>query len=412
MTGGSAGEWGYTVAPEDGGGDIMHALAEDSAPRHGDQNADRVDEGQPVRIGVQHDLHRAVRGAVDLSRIPRRHVRPRTANWEPVRANLELFMIGLFPRTERTRLVVQTLMTAGAAGLLLGWLPPALDRHGRAGRARARDHDGARNHVELLGSLCVRPVLHDHRRPHRSTMDVVDRSPDRSTGRVRRDPPAPAWHNRCPAGARSAGAPGDRRGDPQPHPGPEQHRRIPDRRGLHRAARARPVRAHAGAHPVGRPPRRYGGLRHAERHQGSHLDVRHRRARPVRAARPRLRLRASAGCGRLGRIPGLRRSAGCCWSRWPGSGSTRSSSSPSRRLGIARALARRRRTRHPTRGVHRDRRRRVAARTPHRPARHRLGRLGWPPAQPDRRGRDHPARLPDRTAARTRPSVVAARSCA
>lgn len=45
-----------------------------------------------------------------------------TAQWLPVRANLELFMIGQFSRGERTRIVVELLMLSGAGGMLVGWL--------------------------------------------------------------------------------------------------------------------------------------------------------------------------------------------------------------------------------------------------------------------------------------------------
>lgn len=45
-----------------------------------------------------------------------------TAQWIPVQANLELFMIGQFSRAERTRIVVQLLMLSGAVGLVVGGL--------------------------------------------------------------------------------------------------------------------------------------------------------------------------------------------------------------------------------------------------------------------------------------------------
>ncbi len=45
-----------------------------------------------------------------------------TARWEPVRANLELFMIGLFPRAERARLITQALMFTGGVGMLVGYM--------------------------------------------------------------------------------------------------------------------------------------------------------------------------------------------------------------------------------------------------------------------------------------------------
>ena len=43
-----------------------------------------------------------------------------TAEWEPVRANLTLFMIGSFPRDEQWRVVVQLLLLAAAFGVIWG----------------------------------------------------------------------------------------------------------------------------------------------------------------------------------------------------------------------------------------------------------------------------------------------------
>ena len=43
-----------------------------------------------------------------------------TANWEPVRTNLTLLMIGTFPRNEQWRIVAQLLLLATAAGLFWG----------------------------------------------------------------------------------------------------------------------------------------------------------------------------------------------------------------------------------------------------------------------------------------------------
>ncbi len=113
--------WGNTVASEDGDGEIMQALAADSAPRHGDQTA--VEWMKANLFGtVFSTIFTLVFGTLSLYlgyRAANYFIF--TADWEPVRSNLELFMLGLFPRTDRTRLVVQALMVAGAAGLLIGW---------------------------------------------------------------------------------------------------------------------------------------------------------------------------------------------------------------------------------------------------------------------------------------------------
>ncbi len=57
-----------------------------------------------------------------------------TGNWAPVRANLELFMIGQFPREERWRIVAQLLLLGAATGLAIGSLrTSARDRAADAG---------------------------------------------------------------------------------------------------------------------------------------------------------------------------------------------------------------------------------------------------------------------------------------
>lgn len=114
---------GHGASAVEGGADIMNALAEaDESRRHGDQTP-----GEWVKANlfgsVFSSIFTVVFGAIGI------YLGYRagkfiftTARWEPVRANLELFMIGLFPRSERTRLIVQILLSGGAAGLLLGWL--------------------------------------------------------------------------------------------------------------------------------------------------------------------------------------------------------------------------------------------------------------------------------------------------
>ena len=57
-----------------------------------------------------------------------------TAEWEPVRANLTLFMIGTFPRSEQWRIVTQILLMAGSFGLFWGAsISSARDRAEQAG---------------------------------------------------------------------------------------------------------------------------------------------------------------------------------------------------------------------------------------------------------------------------------------
>lgn len=57
-----------------------------------------------------------------------------TAEWEPVRANLTLFMIGTFPRAEQWRIVTQILLMAGSFGLFWGAsISSARDRAEQAG---------------------------------------------------------------------------------------------------------------------------------------------------------------------------------------------------------------------------------------------------------------------------------------
>ena len=116
-------ELGNSSMAVDGEADITHALADaDNAPRHGDQTP-----GEWVKANlfgsVLSSIFTVIFGIIGIYLGYRagKFVFA-TARWEPVRANLELFLIGLFPRSERTRLIVQILMTGGAAGLLVGWL--------------------------------------------------------------------------------------------------------------------------------------------------------------------------------------------------------------------------------------------------------------------------------------------------
>jgi general L-amino acid transport system permease protein len=114
-------DFGYTVQPQEGGGEIMHALAEADAPRHGDQSP-----GQWAKSNLFNTWYNAiitvVFGAIALwaGYYVLRFVFV-TARWEPVSENLELFMVGTFPREEIPRIVGQVLLTSGAVGLAVGW---------------------------------------------------------------------------------------------------------------------------------------------------------------------------------------------------------------------------------------------------------------------------------------------------
>ena len=120
-------DWGYTVPPEQAGGDIAKALADANAPRHGDRTP-----REWVRANLFNNWYNslitivfgalALYGGLYLARFLFS-----TAQWTAVADNLELFMLGTFPRSERTRVVVQLLMMSGSIGLLVGYF-----------RARAR----------------------------------------------------------------------------------------------------------------------------------------------------------------------------------------------------------------------------------------------------------------------------------
>jgi general L-amino acid transport system permease protein len=115
-------DWGYTVTPDEGGGDVMHALAEADEPRHGDRTPREWVKANLFNTWYN-SIITVVFGALAVYLTYRAlsfvFV---TARWEPVRANLELFMIGTFPREERTRIVVQLLLMSGGIGLFVGWL--------------------------------------------------------------------------------------------------------------------------------------------------------------------------------------------------------------------------------------------------------------------------------------------------
>lgn len=115
-------ETGFTVAAVDGGGDIMKGLAEANRPRHSDQTP-----GEWVKSNLFNNWYNSIITVVfGLISLYLAYVFGRfvlvNARWEPVRDNLELFLVGRFPRDERTRLIVQALLLSGAAGLFIGWL--------------------------------------------------------------------------------------------------------------------------------------------------------------------------------------------------------------------------------------------------------------------------------------------------
>lgn len=114
-------DWGYTVPPDQGEGNIAHALAEANAPRHGERTPKEW-----IRANLFNTWYNTiitfVFGAVAL--VGGYYVLRFlfvTAQWPAVADNLELFMIGTYPRSERIRIVVQMMMMSGAVGLLIGW---------------------------------------------------------------------------------------------------------------------------------------------------------------------------------------------------------------------------------------------------------------------------------------------------
>ena len=115
-------DWGHTVAPVDGGQDIMKAVAEADRPRHSDQTP-----GEWVKSNLFNSWYNGVItvvfGALSLvlGFLFLRFLFV-NARWEPVRDNLELFLVGRYPREERTRLIVQLFLLSGAIGLFAGWL--------------------------------------------------------------------------------------------------------------------------------------------------------------------------------------------------------------------------------------------------------------------------------------------------
>lgn len=116
-------DWGYTVPPDQGGGDIMKALAQEPPSK-------KLPPGEWVRRNLfnsaLNSVITVVLGTISLYLAYRfaRFVFV-TGQWEPVRRNLELFMISQYPRDERWRIVAQLILMAGAVGAAVGALRAA-----------------------------------------------------------------------------------------------------------------------------------------------------------------------------------------------------------------------------------------------------------------------------------------------
>ena len=100
---------------------LAHALAEADRPRHSDTTP-----GEWLRENLFYNWYSSIFTIVFsaislvLAFYAARFVFV-TGQWSPVRVNLELFMVGRFPREERDRLIINLFLYAGAAGLGLGW---------------------------------------------------------------------------------------------------------------------------------------------------------------------------------------------------------------------------------------------------------------------------------------------------
>ncbi|MDH3752335.1 MAG: amino acid ABC transporter permease [Acidimicrobiia bacterium] len=128
-------QWSFPAAPTEGQREIKEALAR--APE-----AKKLPPRQWLKKNLFNNWFNAVLtivlGAVSAYLLFRtvRFVFF-TGRWEPVRENLELFMIGQFPRDERWRIVGQVLLIAGAIGAAIGALRGAsIDRAHDTGEPR------------------------------------------------------------------------------------------------------------------------------------------------------------------------------------------------------------------------------------------------------------------------------------
>jgi general L-amino acid transport system permease protein len=114
--------------------EMAHAIAEADRPRHGDLSP---------KEWVKANLFNSWLGGIftivfSLVSLVLAYFAIRfvlvTGQWTAVQTNLELFMIGRFPREERDRMVVNLVLYATAGGLALGWArASARDRAESAG---------------------------------------------------------------------------------------------------------------------------------------------------------------------------------------------------------------------------------------------------------------------------------------
>lgn len=133
---------------------VTHAIAAADTARHGDQNA-----GEWLKANLFNTWYNSiitvVMGVIAafLAWKAANFVFV-TAQWEPIRTNLELFMIGTYPRAERTRIVVQLLAVAGAAGLLAGWNRQRAITIAEAANVE-RPHTSIRERIGIYGAVAL-----------------------------------------------------------------------------------------------------------------------------------------------------------------------------------------------------------------------------------------------------------------
>jgi general L-amino acid transport system permease protein len=123
-----AGEWGYTLPPDMMAGDIALALAEADAP----QPHKRLPPGKWIKRNL---INTKLNTAITVVLVPLVLYLAYRAfmflfvngQWEPVRSNLELYMLGLFPRSDqvvdgnqRWRVIAELLLLAPAIGTAIG----------------------------------------------------------------------------------------------------------------------------------------------------------------------------------------------------------------------------------------------------------------------------------------------------
>jgi general L-amino acid transport system permease protein len=112
-------EWGHTLPPDMMMGDLAHVMAAEQ--RH-DQ---KLPPGKWIKRNlfnsVLNTLITIILGPIAVYLLYRafRFVFV-TGQWSPIEENLELFMIGLFPREERWRIIAQLLIMSAAIGMAIG----------------------------------------------------------------------------------------------------------------------------------------------------------------------------------------------------------------------------------------------------------------------------------------------------